>query len=165
MKKMIAAVPALVMMLASSPVVSPNATAQEKMMTTDGLAKQADVVVLGKVAAMKSEWNRDKTRIYTRVTISVDEPLKGSSGSSIEVLVPGGEIGRVGELYTHMPKFKKDEDVVVFAEKDRNGRYRVVGGSEGKFKVEEDKRTGERIVSDGTPLSRFTEEVRKSGLQ
>jgi hypothetical protein len=135
---------------------------QEKVITTDELAKQADVVAVGKVTSMKSEWNSDKTRIYTRVTIGVDEYLKGGSGGSIDVLVPGGEIGRVGELYTHMPKFKKDEDVVVFAEKDRQGRYRVAGGSEGKYNVKKDERTGERIVSNRKTLETLTEEIRKA---
>jgi hypothetical protein len=135
---------------------------QEKVITTDELAKQADVVAVGKVTSMKSEWNSDKTRIYTRVTIGVDEYLKGGSGGSIEVLVPGGEIGRVGELYTHMPKFKKDEDVVLFAEKDKKGRYRVAGGSEGKYNVKKDERTGERIVSNRTTLETFTKEIRKA---
>ena len=152
----------LMMVILCCATLPPLGLTQERALTVDGLARRAEVVVVGKVTAKRSEWNSDKTRIYTRVTIDVDDCLKGTSGRSIEVLVPGGEIGRVGELYTHMPRFTKDEDVIVFAEKDKNGRYRVTGASGGKYSVKEDERTGERRVSNHTSLDKFTADIRKA---
>ena len=152
----------LMMVILCCATLPPLGFAQEKALMLDEMTKQADVVVVGKVTTKRSEWNSDKTRIYTRVTIDVDDCLKGTSGKSIEVFVPGGEVGRVGELYTHMPKFSKDENVIVFAEKDRSGRYRVAGASGGKYSVKKDEKTGERIVSNRVPLDRFKEEIRRA---
>ena len=119
--------------LALVPGVSPG---QEKRMTVDELTKRADAVVVGKVTGLESEWSSDRSRIYTRVTLGVDRYLKGQGeGASITILTPGGEIGDVGEVYSHMPTFHKDENVVVFVEKDSEGRYRVAGGIQGKLMI------------------------------
>ena len=65
--------------------------------------------------------------IRTRVTLSVDQFVKGGSPqNSLTIYIPGGEIDGVGEVYSHMPTFRQNEDVVVFAEKDRDDRYRVL---------------------------------------
>ena len=73
----------------------------------------------------KSDWNQDKTRIFTKVTIQVDEYLKGNnSGKTMVINTPGGEVDGIGELYTHMPSFKDDEDVLVFAKEDKQDRWR-----------------------------------------
>jgi hypothetical protein len=99
------------------------------------LSKRSDVVAVGKVASLKAEWTADKQRIQTRVTLSVDDYVKGNEGKSMELVVPGGEVGAVGELYSHMPKFSQGEEVVVFAAKDKKGRFRVVSGRLKDFKA------------------------------
>ena len=92
---------------------------QKELAAIKVLSKGADVIVTGKVAKQKSSWNKDKTRIYTQATLQVDEYLKGNSGNSVVVTYPGGEVGDVGELYTHMPRFTNDENVLVFLKKDQ----------------------------------------------
>ena len=78
----------LMMVILCCATLPPLGLTQERALTVDELARRAEVVVVGKVTAKRSEWNSDKTRIYTRVTIDVDDCLKGTSGKSIEVLVP-----------------------------------------------------------------------------
>ncbi|MEJ2542779.1 MAG: hypothetical protein P8Y99_01800, partial [Calditrichaceae bacterium] len=95
-----------------SMIYSVSAIAKENPEKITKLTKKADIIVTGKVTHKQSNWNENKTRIYTKTTIQVNELLKGkTSGKSIEVIYPGGEVGEVGELYTHMPTFENDEEV------------------------------------------------------
>lgn len=113
------------------------------------LSKKADIILTGKVTQKESSWNTAKTRIYTKATVQVDELLKGNNSQNyVEIIYPGGEVGDVGELYTHMPKFDKDEEVLVFLKKDnKNGTYKVLNGESGKIIVLEDARTKEKITN------------------
>lgn len=137
--------------------------AQVEHKSMDELARQADVVVVGKVANIKAGWNKEKSRILTTVTIEVDETLKGKGGEgTLTIQTPGGEVDGVGELYSHTARFIKDEDVVVFAEKDKKGDLRVTGGSEGKIAIRRDASSGLRRVSEGMSLDEFKARVKNA---
>jgi hypothetical protein len=133
---------------------------QSKHVPTEKLTGQAEIVAFGTVKETRSEWNEARTSIRTRVTLVVDEYLKGSGGGTLDIYVPGGEVDGVGEIYTHMAKFKKGEEVVVFAEKDKKSRYRVTGGDQGKVLVKSDKLTGRPMVGGTQPLEGYKAEVR-----
>jgi hypothetical protein len=122
-------------------------------LTTEQLTNQAEVVALGKVSTLKSEWNAARTRIVTRVTIAVHEFLKGGGGEQqLTILTPGGEIGEVGELYCGSARFKPEEEVVVFAKKAQGQEMQVAGGAMGKVTVERDKATQVMMASPGMTL-------------
>lgn len=143
--------------------VAQPAPAQKKYLSTDELAAQADVIVSGKVNALKMEWNGDKSRIQTRVTISVDETMKGAvEGGTLTVLIPGGEVDGVGEWYSHSPRFTSEEEVVVFASKDKAGVLRVTAGEKGKFLVQKDARTGSKIIPNVGSLQDFKAQIGKT---
>jgi hypothetical protein len=130
------------------------------------LTNESDAVVVGKVAALASEWNDSKSRIQTRVTIAVDQNVKGdASMRSITVLVPGGEVGSVGEVYSHSPRFLRDEAVVVFAKKSAEGFYQVSEGTKGKYTIIKDETSGASIVAGASSLESFTAKVRAAVLQ
>ena len=43
----------------------------------------------------------------------MNESLKGTvRENSVDVTYPGGEVGGIGELYTHMPVFDNNESVL-----------------------------------------------------
>ena len=139
--------------------------AQELAITTDALTRQADLIVVGKVSGLKAGWASDRSRILTTVTLAVDQTLKGKAGSGfVTIVVPGGEVDGVGELYSHTARFSKDEDVVVFAAKDKKGDFRVTGGSEGKVSIRRDEISGRPRISDGMNLDDFTNRI-KSAVQ
>jgi hypothetical protein len=124
------------------------------------LTVNADLIVTGKVAGNKSNWNPDKTRIYTEATLQVDEYLKGNNiGNSVVVTYPGGEVNGIGELYTHMPKFENNEDVLVFLKKDASG-YKVFDGEEGKIKIMKDVKTGEEITSSNVRINYLKAQIK-----
>jgi hypothetical protein len=138
-----------------------HTTAQVRPLETAELTRQADVVVVGKVADVRSAWNHDRSRIQTTVTVVVDQTLKGAGGSgSIAIVTPGGEVDGVGEYYSHTARFRKDEDVVVFARKDSEGRFRVTAGEQGKVVIRRDDDTGVRTVAGESTLEAFVARVR-----
>ena len=144
-------------------VTTSAALGQERTLSTEQLTTGSDGVVVGKVAGMKSAWTADRSRIVTTVSISVDEQLKGTaSGSTLSVVVPGGEVDGVGEWYSHSARFRRDEEVVVFARKDREGTLRVAGGSQGKVSVTRDTGKGQPRVDGQGTLQEFTATVRKA---
>jgi hypothetical protein len=121
----------------------------------------SDIVVVGKVGSMVSEWNSDKSAIFTRVTIDVAETVRGTlSGRTVTVVVPGGEIGDDGEWYSHTPRFTAQEEVVLFAGKAADGTYRVSGGEQGKLTVERDRETGVKVIPNVGSLQAFTGHLR-----
>lgn len=139
--------------------------AQSTILTTTELTNQADVVAVGKVASTKSEWNADRTRIFTRVTIAVRECLKGSAtGQQLTLLTPGGEIGEVGEFYSGSVRFQQEEEVVVFAKGQADREMHLAGGAQGKITVTRDAATGMTTVGSGIRLDDFRLQV-KSAIQ
>lgn len=141
--------------------ISPALRCQVNKNFTDQLSQDADVIVVGKVGKLAAEWNADKSRIQTRVTITVSDVLKGNGATqTISVVVPGGEVGGVGEWYSHSPRFVNSEDVVVFAKKDRRGVLRVASGQQGKFTITKDEVTGSKVIPNVGTLAQFTSNIK-----
>ncbi len=125
--------------------------------TLEAIARASDVVAVGKVARLKSDWNENKSRIQTRVTIQVERPLKGdAAGAEMTVVVPGGEVDGVGEVYSHTDRFRQDEEVVVFAKRDNRGTLRILSGEPGKLLITRDPATGKRIIENVGTLDDVT---------
>ncbi len=139
---------------------------QTKPVTVEELTQKAEVVAVGQVRDLVSEWDETGTRIRTRVLLFVDQFVKGSgTGNTLTLYVPGGEVGSVGEIYSHMPVFKREEHVIVFASQDKLHHYRVTAGEEGKFSVEKNQRTGVSFVPGHATLDVFTSRVKATVLK
>ncbi len=141
---------------------SSSAYAQSHAQTVKDLTQSSEVILIGKIAKLESKWNEDKSRIYTDVTIDVGEFLKGSGAAQqITIKQLGGEVGEVGELYSHVPKFESDEEVFLFMKKNKSEELVVNGGTEGKIRISEDESTGRRMVSGTKTLESLKLEVNK----
>jgi len=126
------------------------------------LSEGADIIVTGKVVDQKSQWNSDKSKIYTNVTIQVDEFLKGSNNQNRIVITHlGGEVGNVGETYSHIPTFQDDEDVLLFVKKSiKDESLSVFEGEEGKMTLYQNKNTGEKVTSNNIKASDIKKEIK-----
>jgi hypothetical protein len=156
-------VSAILAMLCVWWIATGHLSAQSIPLSTQQLTLQSDVVAVGTVAATQCEWSAGKTRITTRVTITVREFLKGGGGEQqITVLTPGGEIGDVGELYCGAARFQKDEEVVVFAKRQQGPAMQVAGGAMGKFTIERDKTTQVLMTAPGITLDNLRSQVRSA---
>jgi hypothetical protein len=144
-------------------MITGRAWGQSNLMSTEELTNRASVVAVARVASVQSEWSADRSRILTRVGLTVEQYLKGERAErTLTIVVPGGEIDGVGELYSHAARFKPQEEVVLFAERDSRGNLRVVGGEQGKFTVGEDKATGRRVVGENQAFEVFTDNVKQA---
>ena len=126
------------------------------------LSQGADMIITGKVIDQKSQWNSDNSRIYTNVTIQVDEYLKGSENQDRIVITHlGGEVGSVGETYSHIPTFIDDENVLVFVKKSaKDESLSVFEGEEGKLTLYQNKNTGEKVTSNNIKASDIKKEIK-----
>jgi hypothetical protein len=129
---------ALLLVLPGAGVLS-----QSKELTTEALAGQAEVVAVGKVSSLVSG---------------------GTAGQPLTPPAPGGEVDGVGELYSHTAVFQSDENVLVFAQKDRQGNYRVSAGQQGKYTVRKDDASGQLMVGGTRTLQEVTAIVQKAVL-
>jgi len=132
-----------------------TSSAQQEAVDLKELTTNSDAIITGKVTQQTSSWNEDKTKIYTLATVQVDEYIKGSNGgNTVTIKYLGGEVGEIGEIYSHMPRFENNEEVLVFLKKDMNtSDYKVSNGESGKISLINDPRTGELMTNSNVRVS------------
>lgn len=99
----------------------------------DRLSEFATQVVAGVVEETESTWNHDRSRIYTRVTLRVEQLLAGQAGDAVVFQIPGGRVGNLASVPSHTPEFRVGEDVLVFLRGARGRLPSVLGGTFGKI--------------------------------
>lgn len=116
----------------------------------------SDIVRCG-VTEKVSFWNEEKNFIYTRVTLQVEESLKGSQSvpSDITVIVPGGEVGEKGLGVEHAARFELGEEVVVFLRPLKGSDFMVTAWKQGKYTVEKG-----RIREKDISYSQFKNDIK-----
>lgn len=153
-------------------------------LTVGDMTAGSDVIVLGKCTALESIWI-DRI-LVTLATVSVSETLKGTTGETITVVLPGGSDSNrkfpIAMTYPGAPQMTSGEDVFLFLVRDTefSDGLIVAGFSQGKFSVVESE-DGEKLISRDlsgvrlqnnsgtrrgtrylTPLSEFKQAVRAS---
>ncbi|WP_373048235.1 hypothetical protein [Vulgatibacter sp.] len=120
------------------------------------MTREADVVAKGKVTTTESKVSRDGKRIFTVVTLRVDEAWKGAPGKTLQIQVPGGTHGGIGQVVHGAPRFTEGEEVVVFLRAPVRGAevqaptlpLRVVAMAQGKLRVERNAEGNEVAAPD-----------------
>jgi hypothetical protein len=110
----------------------------------------ARAIVRGRVFAVECAMDGD--RIYTYVTLRVQEVLKGDIASrKITIKEEGGEYAGLGSITWGTPQFAPREQVLVYLTTRDDGSLRVYDMYLGKFNIIEDKSSGEQLVSRAAP--------------
>jgi len=99
------------------------------------LHRLSERVVRAKVTSVRSEWNADRSFIFTYVTLAVGRSYKGSGPAVVEVRVPGGKVGNYSVSAESMPQFEPGEDVFVFLSRWNDGAIKVEGYFQGVSRV------------------------------
>jgi hypothetical protein len=81
-------------------------------------------------------------------TFQVASVLKGAADQFVSVRVPGGLIGRYRFVMTGAPRFAVNEQAVLFLKRDGENNWRLVGLSQGVYRVQAEARTGGPIVEN-----------------
>ncbi len=102
---------ALVMLFA----FSADAEALMIKLEIDELADQSDIVIVGTVQSIESNWNDNRSAIYSTVTLSVEIVLDGEKQQdTVTVVVPGGEVDGIREIVLTSPVFEIGDQVLLF---------------------------------------------------
>ena len=127
------------------------------------LTSQADSILIGEVKKIESQWNEERTLIYTYVTISVKQYTKALSRQEqieeIIVKVPGGEVGDIGLKVSDTPQFREGEEVFLFLRSEEVPVFLVAGLFQGKYTIEEG-RVKNRILGLEVPLDSFISQIK-----
>jgi flavin-binding protein dodecin len=113
-----------------------SATTVQKF-TMQELSKKSDSIVMAKVEDQSSRQDAGNKEIYTYITLSVLESVKGAKGEkTMTIRQLGGSVGNLISVVPGMPNFKNGEEVVLFlSAKDREGYPWVMGLQQGKYSI------------------------------
>ncbi|HJQ25209.1 MAG TPA: putative Ig domain-containing protein [Blastocatellia bacterium] len=141
---------ALLLALASSARTERRAAAD--FTDDDDLIVGARAIVIGQVHSLACRLDADQDRVFTYVTIDVEETLKGTINEHRIVLKEeGGEVAGQGSIIYGTPQFARGERVLLYLDTWRDGSLRVHQMSFGKLTVAEDAASGEAILIRSDP--------------
>lgn len=120
-------------------------------LTLEYLAAKADSILVGGVNNV-TYYQEGEGNIYTQVTLSAEQTIKGETGGEVVIRVPGGKVDGLEMVVTGTPSFQLGERVVVFLDKEAEGIFTVVGGFQGKFTIDNN------MVGD-KPLTEFIDQI------
>jgi hypothetical protein len=113
----------------------------------DDMAIGARAIIRGKVLSIESRFDEQQSRIYTYITLRVQEVIKGEiTERKIVIKELGGEAGgRISVIYGN-PQFNRGEKVLLYLDTWKDGSLRTYQMFLGKFSIIKDKATGHEIV-------------------
>ena len=126
-------------------------------MGVEDLARDADSVLRGEVTGIKSEWDEGKSKIYTYITLSVKERIKGgATEDTVTIRQLGGKVGKMRLTVSDSAVFNKGENLIVFLKSEgvqrsrrRRAINKIVGMEQGKYSIARDSLTGRHMVTVG----------------
>lgn len=126
------------------------------------LARNAELVVVGKVTKVASRWTQDKSGVVTDIEIAITETVKGAPRKAVTLVQAGGTVEEVRQKVHGMPSFVADEEVVLFLEPRGAARFATVGMAQGKFRVQRSEGSAATVLVDpeldGTLIDSVTRE-------
>lgn len=153
----------LVMLLAA---VMSNATTLAKL-GFDELTSKATAIARLHCLRAESRWNNGE--IWTRTEFTVTEINKGVLPRVVIIEMPGGILGHLHSRVEEVPAFTPGEEAYVFLWPAPNGVYRILGWSQGTFRVRTDAATGvERVTQDSAATPVFdpvSRQFRRGGVR
>ncbi len=150
----------LILTVAILAFIRAGSGASTRPMTMDSLVRESELVIYGRALASRSVWDPATETIWTQTEFAVLDGAKGNPARTVMVSEPGGIIGDVGHLFPGVPRFDSGQEVVLFLYRTPANRLRVSGLMQGVYKVEQDRRSGEKSVR---PAILKPEEVYEEG--
>jgi uncharacterized membrane protein len=118
----------------------------------DSMIVGARAIVRAKVLSVQSSFDDSKKRIFTYVTLRVQEVLKGQITERRIVLKQlGGQVGDSEYVVFGSPKFERGEKVLLYLDTWADGSLRVHQMFLGKFNIVKDPDTGQETVVRSSP--------------
>lgn len=141
-------------------------TTLEKM-PVERMADLARVIVRARCVSNSTGW--DAGEIWTFTSFEVAETWKGSASERVTVRLLGGTVGSLTSHVSGVPRFRPQEEVVLFLEPTARGDFTVVSWKQGTFRVGRDPRNGAELVTQDTAgfetFDAQTRQFRASGIR
>jgi hypothetical protein len=134
-----------ILLLVLLALASPARAALAVPASVEDLARSSEAVVRGRVLSAAARWSEDGRRIFTYAEVEVASAWRGAAAKRVQVVVPGGIVGDIGQRVDGMAKLSTGEEVVLFLapRPAKSGPYQVAGHAQGKFQVD-----GPRVKPD-----------------
>jgi hypothetical protein len=140
---------------------APTAAATVLPIKFEELVAEALTIVRGEVVSVRSEW-RDRTAdapIVTRVTVRVEQTLKGQPRPQLELEFLGGTVGAVSLKVSDMPQFAVGERDLLFVNDAGRPASPLVGFFAGRWIIHVDAFTRREFLptAGGKPLTNLAD--------
>ena len=131
------------------------------------LAGQATAVARLRCLGAQSRWEGGE--IWTETLFEVVASHKGPLPGLVTIRTMGGSVGNLHSRIEGVPAFRAGEEVYVFLWGREGAPYRVLGWSQGTFRIARDARTGvETVTQDSAGTAVFdprTKKFRRGGIR
>ncbi len=115
-------------------VALPGATLQK--LSFEEMVAKSTAIVRAKIGAATGRHNG--ALVYTHHRIAILETWKGSLGIVADIVVPGGQIGRLQQTVAGAPVLPVGDELILFLWTSPGGLTHVIGLSQGVFQLERD---------------------------
>lgn len=133
--------------------IAANATTLARMRFEE-LAQQATAVARLRCLNTRSFWQSGE--IWTDTQFEVIEQAKGALPAAVTVYTLGGSLGHLHSRVEEAPVFNAGEEIYLFLWSREGQPLRVLGWSQGTFRIARDARTGvETVTQDSATASVF----------
>jgi len=147
-------------------VIAANATTLSRLRFEE-LVKQATAVARLRCLSVESRWQDGE--IWTETRFETVEVNKGLLPGVVSVRMLGGSLGNLHSRVEGVPGFRPGEEAYVFLWGREGEPFRVLGWSQGTFRITRDPQTGaERVTQDsaGAPIfNPLTRQFRHGGIR
>ena len=138
-----------------------NATTLARMRFEE-LARQATAVARVRCLGAESRW--EEGEIWTETRFEVVEQNKGALPGIVTVRLLGGNVGSLHSRVEGIPSFHSGEEAYLFLWNREGEPLRVLGWSQGTFRIAQDTRTGvETVTQDSAAAPIFDPSTRQFG--
>lgn len=109
-----------------------------KQFSLEQMVRKSHRIILGRCVSRETYWNKTRTRILTATRFAVAEDLKGESRGTATVVTVGGTLDGLTLLVSGTPRFRENEEVLLFLEAGKSGHWILMGLSQGMFRIAAD---------------------------
>ncbi len=106
-----------------------------RYLSLEDQCERAKIIVVAHAAGQSADWDDNRLRIYTDTRFEVEQTVKGGVAGVVTVRQLGGQVGEVGMSVAGSPMLAKGGRYVLFLDRRPDGKYRVVGLSQGCYPV------------------------------
>lgn len=139
--------------------IAANATTLARLRLED-LAQQATAVARLRCLSTRSLWL--SSEIWTDTDFEVIDQAKGTLPATVTVRTLGGSLGHLHSRVEEVPVFHPGEEAYLFLWERQGEPLRVLGWSQGTFRITRDARTGtETVTQDSAAAPLFDPRSRR----